>query len=44
MSGGGIGTEFIVFLVGVFTGGYTFGAEVVGEVFFCWQKLNWYVR
>ena len=36
VSGGGIGTEFIVFLVGVFGGGggCTFGAEVVGEGIF----------
>ena len=31
---------FSLFLVGVFAGGYLFGAEVVGEVVFCWQKIG----
>ena len=40
MSDGGIGTEFIVFLVGTFAGGYPFGVEVVGMVIFRWQKIK----
>ena len=30
--------KFSSFLVGAFDGGYTFRAEVVWEVIFCWQK------
>ena len=49
MSGGGIGTECIVILVGAFVGGYKVAAEMVGEANFrenfagmkkwcgCWQ-------
>ena len=38
--GGGIGAELFAFLVGAFVGGYPFGAEVVGEDIFCWQKAG----
>ena len=31
---------FSLFLVGAFVGGYLFGAEVMGEDIFCWQKAG----
>ena len=39
--GGGLGTEFSVFLVGAFAWGHEFGAEMVGTLFLAGEKLSW---
>ena len=43
MSGGGIGTEFIVFLVGPFTRGIHLERKWWRRHFFAGKKSNWYI-